>query len=315
MTPAKEGFTKLFATGSAFYVPFYQRAYVWNEKLWSRFLRDMEKVSSSNEEYFMGSIILKKTEEGSEGLETSQWYIVDGQQRMTTLALFYKVFSLKAEKYHHLFDQFFRISGGSDLTIHHSFVDSEAFNKIGNLNKDVSLEGEDKSNLIKAYNYFHEHLDVSKINHLHILTNISFFNLYLDEKDNEYQIFDTINSLGMRLTTEELLKNYLYTKADLKDYEKDWKKTFEDNQDLISYWKSERALGRFAKKNISEWFFHTLLQILMLEPQNNISPNERAEFRKYDDENEFSYFQKIVEKGNWKKVDFAKEVCSYASIL
>ena len=42
MEPKRLDICQLFAEGHSFSVPFFQRAYVWNEKLWNRFIRDME---------------------------------------------------------------------------------------------------------------------------------------------------------------------------------------------------------------------------------------------------------------------------------
>ena len=78
MQPSKVSIPQLLADGHSFYVPFYQRAYVWTEKLWSRFIRDMEYISRTDEEYFIGSVILKKL--GASGIETARWSVVDGQQ-------------------------------------------------------------------------------------------------------------------------------------------------------------------------------------------------------------------------------------------
>ena len=40
-------------------VPYYQRSYVWKEEQWARFISDMEYITSTNKDYFLGSIILK----------------------------------------------------------------------------------------------------------------------------------------------------------------------------------------------------------------------------------------------------------------
>ena len=40
-------------------VPFYQRAYVWDDEQWDRFLTDMEFVTKTKKPYFLGSIIFK----------------------------------------------------------------------------------------------------------------------------------------------------------------------------------------------------------------------------------------------------------------
>lgn len=46
-------------------IPFYQRAYVWGEEQWERFLGDMEFVTASKRPYFLGSIILKQASSGN----------------------------------------------------------------------------------------------------------------------------------------------------------------------------------------------------------------------------------------------------------
>ena len=77
-------------------VPFYQRAYVWDEEQWDRFLSDMEFVTKTKKPYFLGSIIFKS------GKTPNTWdhfsdckVIIDGQQRLTTLVIFFKALCLK----------------------------------------------------------------------------------------------------------------------------------------------------------------------------------------------------------------------------
>ena len=70
-------------------VPFFQRAYVWKEDLWDRFLDDMEYVAESNKTHFLGSIILKEGKKPEKGANyTSRYTIIDGQQRITTFLIF-----------------------------------------------------------------------------------------------------------------------------------------------------------------------------------------------------------------------------------
>ena len=312
MNPAKESIAKLLADGTTFYIPFYQRAYVWTEKLWSRFIRDMEYITQKDEEYFIGSVILKKME--PKGVETERWEIVDGQQRLTTLAIFYKVISLKNPTLHNPFDKRFRLENG-ELNIRHSYNDKDAYEKIANLTEDTRLEGEKTSNLIKAFNYFRDNIDVNKINHTHIQSRLWFISIYLEANENEHKIFDTINSIGMSLNTEELLKNYLFTSATLEEYKTIWRPVFEADGETITYWKEEISVGSTGKKSISDRFFHTLLQIIMHDPRNKISSADRAEFRKYDEENEFNNYQKVIKLGEWDKIEFAKEIVNYAKLF
>ena len=70
------------------------------------------------------------------------------------------------------------------------------------------IELDDKDNIKKAYSYFKNKINTKKINNTTILNRILFVGIDLDGNEDEQQIFDTINSLGVRLTTADLLKNY-----------------------------------------------------------------------------------------------------------
>ena len=114
-------------------VPFYQRAYVWKEEQWERFLTDMEYVSDTQRHYFLGSIILKNGETPNmTDAFSSRKIIIDGQQRLTTLILFFKVLCLKVGC-NGYFDHDFRFSNG-DIAMQHSRNDSAAFNLVTSQN-------------------------------------------------------------------------------------------------------------------------------------------------------------------------------------
>lgn len=79
-------------------IPFYQRAYVWGEEQWERFLGDMEFVTASRRPYFLGSIILKQASSGNTWSEVSEVRtVIDGQQRLTTMVLVLKALCAKID--------------------------------------------------------------------------------------------------------------------------------------------------------------------------------------------------------------------------
>ena len=310
MEPKRLDIAQLFAEGHSFFVPFYQRAYVWGKKLWDRFIRDMEYISCHDEEYFMGSIILKSLDAEDKAKE---WSIVDGQQRVTTLAIFYKVLSLKCENVHNRFDKRFR-QDNNDLTIHHSLNDKEAFETVANLTKAEKIDSA-SNNIINAYNYFLDNVDTSKINLTNIQNRLWFIVIYLKANENEHKIFDTINSIGLSLNTEELLKNHLFTQDSYHEYQEIWRPVFEADDRTLAYWKNKTSTKTSAKKSMSDRFFHTLLQIVMFDPRNNISSEDKKDFRLFDEQNQFNYFQQVIEQGNWDKIEFARLIVSYAKLF
>ena len=81
-------------------IPQYQRAYVWRLKVVKTFLSDilnwMKGCRKDDDQYHLGTIVLKELiskkviNEGMESFEETEYRIVDGQQRLITLALLAK---------------------------------------------------------------------------------------------------------------------------------------------------------------------------------------------------------------------------------
>ena len=86
--------TEIINQSTLFEIPFYQRRYIWEESNWDRFYEDMKSTIDSNRKYFLGAIILKKTkvsdDEADRGISHKR-LVIDGQQRLTTLAIFMKL--------------------------------------------------------------------------------------------------------------------------------------------------------------------------------------------------------------------------------
>ncbi|MFZ4478172.1 MAG: hypothetical protein ACOYPR_23470 [Saprospiraceae bacterium] len=80
--------------------------------------------------------------------------------------------------------------------------------------------------------------------------------------DDEQEIFDTINSLGVRLTTGELLKNFIFSDNIIKPlYDTLWEPVFEDDEEQILFWNKPKTSGRIIRTNIEvllycylQWF-------------------------------------------------------------
>ena len=81
MDAGKSTISGVFNGSRLLEIPFYQRAYVWGEEQWERFLGDMEFVTASKRPYFLGSIILKQASSGNTWSEVSEVRtVIDGQQ-------------------------------------------------------------------------------------------------------------------------------------------------------------------------------------------------------------------------------------------
>lgn len=108
-------------------VPFFQRAYVWKEDLWERFLDDMAFVVQYNRPHFLGTLILKDASVPQQNTSyATRLVLVDGQQRLTTFLIFLKVLCLKMNQ-PGIFDTNFRLITTRELSLQHGKNDSEAF--------------------------------------------------------------------------------------------------------------------------------------------------------------------------------------------
>ena len=262
-------------------VPFYQRAYVWDDEQWDRFLADMEFVTKTKKPYFLGSIIFKS------GKTPNTWdhfsdckIVIDGQQRLTTLMIFFKVLCLKKNE-NRLFERDFCLEDDT-IVLQHGRNDLAAFDKVMRHEKLEEIPNVvPASQIISAFNFFLKKIDPDKLDRNIIKQNVQFVCIDLLDGEDEQQVFDTINSLGVRLTTAELLKNYFYNKDNVQEYEKNWVAIFEKDSETRLYWEQELETGRI-KRSLIDIFFDAYFQIFLQDKQYNISAEDKIVYSRVD---------------------------------
>lgn len=83
---ANKPLTELFASENQgnYFIPKYQREYIWTKFNWESLFDDIDESAGA---HFLGSIICINTQ--TDSLKAPSLELVDGQQRMTTISLFY----------------------------------------------------------------------------------------------------------------------------------------------------------------------------------------------------------------------------------
>ncbi len=291
----------IFKSGLLLEVPFYQRSYVWGEEEWARLLDDMTTMSLNREDYFLGSLILK-TEQPDYGKE-SQYHlysgkaiVVDGQQRLTTLQILAKVIALKSGQMDKFKDIFYLSDEDLDqdvLSFIHNRYDKADFERVMDA-ESFEVMKENGSRVITAFNYFVKALknEQSPISLDKLKRHVKFVVIWLDNGEDEQQIFDTINSLGMRLTTAELLKNFFFSKEALETYKTHWEDVFESNNETKAYWDQEITTGRL-KRSMIDLFFSAFLQ-LEANKTTGVTEEDRRSYEK--SERLFYSYRQFVKK-------------------
>ena len=271
----------VFNVGTLIEVPFFQRSYVWKDDLWQRLLDDMEFVVKTGKPHFFGSIILKAGRKRKQGdLFTVCKTVVDGQQRLTTFLIFMKVLCLKTGQTT-MFDLQFRLMGQT-LALCHGKNDITAFEKVMASTIAEQIDNPAPgSRIIEAFNFFVNNLDETKLDIMTIMTNTQFVKIDLDEDEDEQQIFDTINSLGVNLTTSELLKNYFFSRETIQEYEDKWVSVFEKDDDTKAYWDTEFETGRI-KRAMIDIFFDAYFQLFIQDRNYNITNEDKLMYARVD---------------------------------
>lgn len=226
---------------SVFNIPKYQRAYSWEENNWRELWDDIKNyVYEKDREHFLGAVIHYHGE--SNGERFTNFEIIDGQQRITTLTILMRVIYEKLKE--------------NNIEVYSRFADELYEKYIGNLQHEnyfLNLSKKDQlffrdfiqkispnrrqgkvvsnKNIRKCYEFF-----VKKISELNttdnskqveeiywelkkkLETNLIFVVIDVNTDVDAYMIFESINSKRQGLTISDLLKNYIFSAAD--QYEK-----------------------------------------------------------------------------------------------
>lgn len=253
--------------GGQFVIPVYQRNYTWTaSKEVRQYLSDLESVLTGDfDNHFLGIVIYLINVLDSYG--TSEFSVIDGQQRLTTTFLIlYAIRDILKEnkKEQEVLLLETRILTNQSSEENHRYklkplvADDEVYQLIvsGKLNDVEDTE----SNVYKNFLYIKEVL-ISWISNgftvediLTGLDKLYIVNVPISDNDNAQKIFESINSTGSKLTASDLIRNYILmdlpSETQDKLYTDYWKK-LESN--ITSDAKKLEAFFRFflASKTFS----------------------------------------------------------------
>ncbi len=318
---------QVFLNNRVLKIPFFQRGYVWNEANWKRCFVDIAHVASlpeseTPEKYFLGSIILKDA-----GYKSGfhQFDVIDGQQRLTTIVMFMKALYLALGRNDIFRNGFMQMSltGENKPILVPNYNDLRVYNEIMELEALKTEPIVADNRLALAFSYFAKRIlsaanptdgnaPISLASLLNSVINyVRLVSIEVQEGENAQKIFETINCTGIKLTTGEMLKNYLFDEEERDAYERTWKPVFErDNQ---GYWEGEMVNGRIAGSHIENFFYRFML-IKMQEPaiKSGLTQNEIKSFRQK--EGLFEKFRHLIGKFGILKADAINEIVSYAKL-
>ena len=215
--------------GVKYSIDYYQREYKWHEKqirelvddLSNKFLEEYQPTHQRSKvadypNYFLGSIIISKKE--------SVGYIVDGQQRLTSLTLLLillrnlqkgqaKQVNVDELIFSEKFDQkSFNLHVDERTPAMDALYEGQSF--------DVTDRPESVQNLVQRYRdletCFPEELREEALPYFidWLLENVHLVEITAYSDDDAYTIFETMNDRGLSLSPTDMLKGYLLANID-----------------------------------------------------------------------------------------------------
>jgi uncharacterized protein with ParB-like and HNH nuclease domain len=222
-------FGSLAGNGRTFEVPPFQRDYSWDKEEWEDLWLDLIGIEDEGDHY-MGYVVLQETK------ESKNFLIIDGQQRIATISILIiaavKVLQDRGDKERAelLRNTYLSYKEPSSL-IHKTKLKLNRNNDHVYASQLLQLQipqytaglKPSEKRLIGAFKYFSSEL--SKLfKDKQTETIAAFISKKVDEKlfftsitvgddIDAYKVFETLNARGVKLSTADLLKNYLFSKV------------------------------------------------------------------------------------------------------
>lgn len=345
------GEVSTFLEGKVQYqIPIYQRKYSWRKEECERLLDDIIAVAEDEKrkKHFIGSIIYMSIEENQNESALKRYYVIDGQQRLTTLSILLvalgdyvaeKLPEDELKKSKITFDAL-----KEDYLVNKRYVDDgddyykvrltdEDFIVYKALLDDRKVPEESQWNPVYAnYQNFLRSMRKRNVDPSVVFAGINKLaigDVSLVPDDNAQLVFETVNSTGLRLSIPDRIRNFILMNATPKMQ----KKIYND------YWHPMElrfGLDRKGTKDFENFFYYYVGVITKAKMESDyyeifkkyylgIAPDDVeaaveniARFSKYYkrwlDSTESStgtdkYFYCIKSTGQWKVTPVALLIC------
>lgn len=177
--------------GANLVIPEYQRPYKWRKDSVLTLMNDIYSASQNNvPEYRLGTIVLHKVlrDDG-----TVAFNIVDGQQRLTTLAIMIFIFKELL---------------GKDEYKHNCSENDNWCNLLNEKYNDLSYEA-----IVSSYEVLKRKIkgldhEILKKYIYYLLNSCTFVRIVTESEQEAFQFFDSQNTRGKKLVPHDLLKSY-----------------------------------------------------------------------------------------------------------
>jgi len=278
--PHAKTLVKIFGDADSYYqIPDYQRPYSWVDEQIEQLWEDIYGAfGGEDESYFLGPVILIRTNEG-------YFEVVDGQQRLTTLMIFFCVLRdlyLKDDKrilnaIKSLVDEKYRLRLITQLHYQNEF-EQEILNSVkfpqGELTK---KQREQQNKFINAALIFKDKLEaISDTGQIvkfveYLLNKVIMITITCSNQSLAIKLFQVLNKRGLELSHADLIKSYLY--GQLHDIKRG---------QFISTWAEVETVSKQIEEPLTELFTYYEYYLLARNPRRELYEELTSQFKNKD---------------------------------
>ena len=266
------------SSGTIFQIPRFQRNYSWGDEEWEELWADLQTSIKENSSHYMGYLVLQSVEKNT-------FNVIDGQQRITTLSLMILAAmrnlnslieqNIETEnnrsRLENIRTRFIGFQDNITLISKNKLIlnrNNNSYYKkyLVSLEKNLPKRGfkETEHLLRKAFEWFDKRIsesikpfpknqqgsEIAKLVE-NIADNLFFTVINVTNELNAYTVFETLNARGVKLSSTDLLKNYLFSIVD-NDEKKEFNSDSHDEiRELEDRW--DELVSRIGSGNLSDF--------------------------------------------------------------
>jgi len=280
--PESKSIKEIFGNANSFYqMPDYQRPYSWEDEHIEQLWDDIFNAFSNNKEdpeidlnYFLGSIILIPKDEAYD--------VVDGQQRLTTLTIF---FCVLRDLYSHLkninmvknsikafVEEKQRLKLTTQLSRQNEF-ENMILHQIQWPEKFTKQDKREKKYLNTAL-IFREKLRLLRDGDLDAFIDYLFYKVRLititcSTDTFAIKLFQVLNTRGMDLSPSDLIKSFLLSHLPC-----------DAHQQFMTTWQEIEILSKFIEEPLTDLFTYYEYYLLASNPKKSLYEELSSQFEK-----------------------------------
>ena len=196
---------KDFFNRKFFEIPKYQRGFAWDKENVRDLFNDIREAEEVDSSHYIGTVVLSKTKENDR-----LFYVVDGQQRITTIIMIINSIIKKLSPEDASFYRRVYISENNTNRLKLLGREKIFFERLLNEEKLVA-KNKSQRLLIEAYEEINDQIDSTEniLNFLHRIESLEILEFIEESEGDAIRIFQTVNDRGKPLSNMEKAKSLL----------------------------------------------------------------------------------------------------------